>query len=424
MPARVSLSPRPWALGPSLLSTLYPRPCAHYLSPPPIPAPVSRRPPVSLLSATAGLTVANLYYSQPLLADIGRSFGVPEGRAALVSTATQVGYAVGLFLFVPLGDVLERRRLIAVMLLLTAAALGGVGVAPALSWMLLASLVLGAATIVPQLIVPLAAGLARPAERGQVVGRVVAGILIGILAARTVSGVVGAAVGWRWLFAGAAVLMLLVAAVLARLLPPSPPAARLRYGALLRSLAALARADRVLRDASFAGAMLFGAFSAFWTTLAFRLETPPLHYGSRVAGLFGIVGIVGAMTAPLAGRFADRRRPRELVGIGIAITIAAYVAFLVGGHTIAGLVVGVIVLDAGTQIAQVANQARIYSRPAEAHSRLNTVYMVSYFAGGSLGSALGAWAWSLWRWTGVCAAGLLLLALAAIAWVVGRDMER
>lgn len=346
-----------------------------------------------------------------------------NGRVGLVSTATQVGYAVGLLLFVPLGDSVERRRLIVSLTAAVAIALGLVAAAPNVWWMAVASFAVGVTTVVPQVIIPFAAGLSAPELRGRVVGRVMGGLLVGILAARVLAGAVGAVAGWRTMFALAAAIMLALAVVLARALPPVPAQATMRYGALLRSLVTIARREPVLRDASLIGALCFLAFSAFWTTLAFRLELAPLHYGSTVAGLFGLVGIVGASAAPFVGRLADLRTPRSTVGVGLAVLATAYLLFLLAGHTILGLVIGVIVVDAGMQAVGVSNQARIYRLPAEAHNRLNTVYMVSYFAGGSLGSALGVWAWGAWRWTGVCAVALGALAAALLVYARGRKLS-
>jgi len=214
--------------------------------------------------------------------------------------------------------------------------------------------------------------------------------------------------------------MVVLAGALRRLLPLAPARATMSYGALLRSLGSLARAEPVLRDAAAIGALVFVGFSAFWTTLAFRLELPPLHYGSTVAGLFGLVGVVGASAAPLVGRFADRSEPRDTVGIGLAVLALSYVLFLLSGHTIAGLVAGVIFVDAGMQVVGVSNQARIYRLAEAAHSRLNTVYMVTYFAGGSVGSALGVWAWGRWRWTGVCVVALAAVVAAIALYARGR----
>ncbi len=376
--------------------------------------------PVGVLAFAGGAAVANLYYSQPLLPAIGRSFGVSGGRMGLVATVTQVGYAIGLLVFVPLGDAVERRRLIVSLTVAVAVALACAALAPNAGLLAAASLAIGITTVVPQLIIPFAAGLAGPTRRGMVVGRIMAGVLIGILGARVLAGVVGELLGWRAMFGIASGMMLVLAAVLGRLLPHAPPAAALPYRELMRSLLPLARAEPVLRDAALLGALVFVGFSALWTTLAFRLELAPLHYGSTVAGLFGLVGIVGASAAPLVGKLADRRPPRFTVGVGLVVLAVSYLLFWVAGGTIVGLIVGVIVVDAGMQVVNVSNQARIYGLRPEAHSRLNTVYMVSYFAGGAVGSALGVWAWGVARWSGVCALTLGATALAGLVFLRGR----
>lgn len=376
--------------------------------------------PVSLLAITAGVAVANLYYNQPLLPQIGRTFGLAANRIGFISTATQIGYALGLLFFVPLGDVVERRRLIVLLLIGVTLSLGVAAASPGAIWLGVSSVAIGATTVVPQLVLPYAAGMAPPAQRGRIVGKVMGGLLIGVLAGRVVAGAVGGVAGWRAMFGIAAVVMLALAVVLARVLPREEPHATLSYRELLASLGTLAKREPVLREAALLGGLCFLAFSAFWTTLAFRLETPPLHYGSAVAGAFGLVGIVGASVAPFVGRMADRRTPRGTVGLSLVAVAASYVIFLLAGHTLAGLAAGVIVLDAGTQGVGVSNQARIYRLAAAAHNRLNTVYMVTFFVGGSIGSALGAWAWGQWGWVGVCAVSLSAIAAAAVVYLLGK----
>jgi predicted MFS family arabinose efflux permease len=240
---------------------------------------------------------------------------------------------------------------------------------------------------------------------------VMSGLLIGILLARTVSGFVGANFGWRSMYWIASVLMILLALALSKLLPKSQPTLRVPYLKLMQSLFELIR-QPVLQEASLAGAMSFAAFSAFWSTLVFLLAQPPYHYGSEVAGLFGLVGVVGAAAAPLVGKLADRRSPKLTVALGLAITTISFLVFWWQGHQLVGLIFGVILLDLGVQTTMVSNQARIYSLPPEAHSRLNALYIMFYFVGGALGSFLGAYAWSRWQWNGVCAVSLLMLAIA------------
>jgi predicted MFS family arabinose efflux permease len=237
---------------------------------------------------------------------------------------------------------------------------------------------------------------------------VMSGLLVGILASRAASGVVGAMFGWRSVFWLGAALTFGLALTTRALLPLSVGTSRLSYRGLLGSLWPLTRSEPVLREASFTGAMLFAVFSAFWSMLTFRLETPPLHYGSEVAGFFGVVGIAGAAAAPIAGRLADRLDPRINVRIALLMTLAAFVIFALWGGSLTGLIVGVVVLDAGVQAGHVTNLSRVHRLAPEARNRLTTVYMVAFFLGGAIGSALGAYAWQRWQWAGVCAVGLVM----------------
>jgi predicted MFS family arabinose efflux permease len=362
------------------------------------------------MAAACGISVANIYYNQPLLAQMGVTFA---RDAAYLPMFTQLGAGMGMFLFVPLGDIFERRRLIVLVCLSTTVATVLTALAPSMLFLAAVSLLVGITSIVPHLILPFAAQVSAPEERGRVVGTVLGGLLIGILLARTASGFIGAAFGWRAVYWMAAGLMLSLAAILAKQLPRSEPSVAMSYPGLLRSIAVLVREQPLLREAALIGGMLFGAFSVFWATLIFRLATPPFHYGERVAGIFGLIGVAGALIAPVAGRITDSRTPRFTVGIGIGIAILSYLCFWLFGATFPGLVAGVILLDLGVQAGHVANQTRIYGLVQEARSRLNTVYMVTYFSGGALGSALGAYGWSVARWSGVCVAGLCL-SLAAL----------
>lgn len=374
---------------------------------------------VLLLAFACGLAVANLYYLQPVLADVARTFGVGEQQAGVVATLGQLGYALGLLLIVPLGDTRNRRTLIVTMLGLVAAGLIAEAVAPSLAWLAVATFAVGATTVAAQIIIPFAATLAAPNESGKVVGMVMSGLLLGILLARTVSGVVGAYLGWRAMFWIAAGLMLALALLLRLALPDEPPRPGMRYMALLRSLGELVRTLPALREASAMGALIFGAFSAFWVALAFFLETPPYHYGSGVAGLFGLVGVAGALMASFVGRLADRIPPRWITGVCLAILLLSYGVLWLTGSWLWGLTLGVVLLDLGVQGAHISNQTRVYALVPEARSRLNTVYIVSYFLGGAAGSALSALAWSAFGWNGVCALGSGFAGAALLIWLAG-----
>lgn len=376
------------------------------------------------MAVTSGAAAANLYYNQPLLVIIAQNFQVSAREVGLIPMLTQIGYAVGMLLVVPLGDLLERRRLILTMLGATTIALLVTAISPNFIWLSIVSLITGIATISAQLIIPFAAQLVKPQERGKVVGTIMGGLLIGILLARTVSGFVGERFGWRAVYWLASGITIVLAVALSRTLPKSKPSLRVSYTSLMVSLFTLLREEPVLREASALGAMCFGAFSAFWSTLAFFLAQPPYHYGSEVTGLFGLVGVVGATAAPVVGRIADRGSPRLAVGLAIAITAAAFVVFWLFGYQIWGLIMGVILLDLGVQANQVSNQARIYSLPPEAHSRLNAIYITFYFIGGALGSVLGTLGWSHWHWNGVCGVAEVMLLIACGVYLNCRIHQR
>jgi len=382
---------------------------------------------VAVMFTASAVSVANIYYCQPLLSEIGHSLSVSDRAIGYLPMWTQAGTALGMFAFVPLGDMYPRRRLIVIMCAISAITVAMMALAPNLALASAAGFAVGLTSIVAHLILPFAAKLAPPHRRGHVVGTVLSGLLLGILLGRVVSGFVGDLFGWRTMYWMASGAMFTLAIVLRYALVVDLPEERLRYRQLLGSIAHLALTQPVLREAAIIGGMLFGAFSSFWATLAFFLAAPPYRYGPRVAGIFGIVGAVGVLFAPWVGRLTDRKGPAFTVALAILTAIASYAVLYAAGHGIWGLVAGVILLDLGVQAGHVANQTRIYALIPEARSRLNTVYMVTYFLGGALGSALGAYGWSHWRWSGVCVAGTtqLVVALAMRTWMhVRRETPR
>ena len=371
----------------------------------PLPAMTQTEPSAALLgllAVAAGLGVANIYYCQPLLGVIATSFHVDAQTATVVATATQLGYAAGLWLIIPLADSLERKRLMVACTVLAAVVLAVVGVCTSIPLLVAASFAMGTMSMTPQLSVTYAAGLASPERRGRTVGVVMSGLLVGILLSRTVSGALGKFVGWQAVYFVAAGVMLALAGVLALALPAQRPAGRVRYRELLRSTGPLLRTEPVLRRHALIGALGFGAFSAFWTTLAFHLAHLPAHYGSDTAGLFGLVGAAGALAAAVSGRLADRVGPRLLNGSALSLIVISFVLMGLAGASLGILALGVILMDAGVQASHISNQTRIYALSTEKRNRLNAVYMVSYFLGGAAGSALGSVAWERFGWAGVC----------------------
>lgn len=370
------------------------------------------------MATAGGIAVANIYYNQPMLGIIGHDF--PDAAVTgLVPVATQLGYALGLFLLLPLGDLVERRRLIVTQFAVLAVALALAAMAPSAWALVAASLAVGASATVAQQIVPFAAALAAPEKRGATIGTVMAGVLSGILFSRTLSGFVGEHAGWRDMFWLGVPLALLASGLMYAVLPVHPATSRMSWRAAIVSLAHLWRQHGPLRSATAIQAVLFAAFTAFWTILALYLQGPDFRLGADVAGLFGIVGAAGVAAAPFAGRMADRRGPRFVIWTGIVLSFAAWVMFGLWA-SLAALVIGVIILDFGIQGALVSNQHLVYALDAGARSRLNTVFMTGMFLGGASGSALATIAWQYGGWGAVSALGATLAIMAAGIAVAAR----
>lgn len=371
---------------------------------------------VLFLAVACGVTVANLYYSQPLLHTLARSFGTSSGVVATVVTVTQVGYAAGLLFLVPLGDLVRRRRLVVVMGSLAVVGLVGCGLAPSFALFEAAVLAVGCASVVAQILVPLAADLASEERRGQVVGTVMSGLLMGILLARTVSGLLASLAGWRFVYLVAAVVMATLVVVLRLVLPSTQPSSTLNYLALLRSTATMVREEPLLRRRSLLGALCFACFSVLWTTISFLLSGPPYHYGIAVIGLFGLVGAAGALCATFAGRLADAGWARRIT-LGFALLIlAAFILMVPGRNNLIALIGGILILDVGVQGVHITNQSIIYSLRADARSRINSAYMTTYFVGGAAGSAVAGITYSVVGWIGVCGLGVVLAFAMVAAW--------
>jgi predicted MFS family arabinose efflux permease len=376
----------------------------------------SSRIPTVAMAVAAGFGVANLYYNQPMLALIAQSFPFSK-ITLLIPSATQLGYVLGLVLCLPLGDLVDRRKLIVVQFAVLAGALVFAAIAPTAPMLLLASFLLGAASSVAQQIVPFAASLASDSNRGAIVGRVMSGVLCGILLGRTVAGFVATWGGWRATFWCAVPAMLAAGALMAWKLPTHPVLETIRYPKALASLADLWEEEPVLRRAALTQGALFGSFSVFWTVLSLHLEEFKL--GADAAGLFALLGIVGITAAPWSGHIADRRGPTLVVQLGALITVLAWLPFGLW-NSILGMIIGVMVLDFGVQSAVVSNQHKIYALRPEARSRLNTIFMSGIFIGGAIGSAFGGTVYKLAGWFPTCLFGAAMASVALCIQTIGK----
>ncbi len=368
-----------------------------------------------LMSIISGLVVANNYYNQPLLGLISKDLNITESAAGKISVLTQLGYAAGLLLIVPLGDKFLRKKLILIDLLLVFGSLLWMTFATELWMLYVASLLIGTTSVIPQLFVPIAAELSSDEERSGNIGLVMSGLLLGILLSRFVGGIVGELWGWRAMFGIAAGLMILVWFAVYKMLPEIQPHFKGTYKELMQSVANLARTQPVLQLASFRGAMAFGSMCALFTTLVFHMEKPPFNAGASVVGSFGLAGAVGALAAAKVGKLQKYLDINRIIFYSLLIVLGSWAFTYFAGETYWGLIVGVILVDLGVQSSHIMNQTNYFMIKSNAVNRLNTVYMVSYFIGGSLGTWTASLAWQQAQWAGVCTVGATMGVLALIA---------
>lgn len=358
-----------------------------------------------LMAISSGLVVANNYYNQPLLSLIASEFRIAESEAGKIPMLTQIGYAAGLVVIVPLGDLLERRKLILIDFIFILLAVLGLAFSTSVFWLFTFSFLIGFTSVIPQVFVPLAASLSKPEKRTQNIGLVMSGLLIGILGSRILSGWVGQEYGWRSMYYLAAGLLVIMWLMLFVKLPKVLPAYKGTYKQLVESMVFYFRTESVLREASLKGALAFAAFSSFWTILAFHLAAEPFNASSTVAGSFGALGMLGALMAAVTGKLARRFSANLILLNAIGLFLLSWIIFAIGGTTYLGLIIGVIILDVAMQAIHIMNQSSIFALHPEANSRINTVYMVSYFLGGALGTYLSSLSWQSNGWMGVVLLG-------------------
>lgn len=374
-----------------------------------------------LMTIGACLVVANNYYNQPLLGEIAREFAVSEAEANRVATITIFGYAMGLMLLVPLGDKFDKKILIGIDFIFIIGSLVAFALSTSLTMLMVSGFVIGFSSVVPQMFVPLVAQLSLPENRNKNIGIVMGGLLIGILGSRTVSGLLNQYLeSWRSVYFIAAAAMFVLWLFILVLLPRITPTFFGKYKELWRSIILLIKNRPDLRIAAVRGGLSLASFQAFWTTLTFFLERPPYSAGSDVAGLLGLVGIGGALSASYVGKIAGRVSNSTLIIISTLLMIMAWLFFGFWGFSYVGLIVGIFVLDVGLQSLHVTNQTIIFSKNPEATNRLNTVYMTSYFVSGSLGAFLGGKAWELFGWNGVVATGLFFVVALLVVHLLSK----
>ena len=385
------------------------------------PEPTLTKKSILIFATTCGFTVASAYYLQPLFPVVGKDLHAAATQVSWVSTVLQLGYAMGLFLIVPLGDYFDRRKLIPALMVLLAIGLFGVSIAPNLSTLLFFGALVGLTAVVAQVIIGLVATVANPGQRGAAIGNAMTGLLLGLLLARTVSGLVAQYFNWRYVFVGAGIAVLALAVVVAKQVPEISRTYRGSYPQLLRSLGQTFAQERTVRRAALIGALNFACFSIFWNTSSLHLSSPPFSLDSATIGLFGLVGVAGAIAARLAGRLADSGRQVITSTIMNALVGLAFVIFLVFPQSLLATVVGVVVLDFGVQGSHISNQSVIYSVRLDARSRITSIYMTSYFVGGALGSFSSTLEY---RWGGyplVVGGGLAIAIFAILFRILSRE---
>jgi predicted MFS family arabinose efflux permease len=394
------------------------------IAPESIPASSMSRNVALLFAIACGLAVANIYYAQPLLDAISNEFGITHSSVGIVITITQVCYALGLLLLVPLGDLLNRRWLIAGQMIVSVLALIAVGTAPTSMVLFIGIAAVGLLAVVTQTLVAFAATLAAPAERGRAVGVVTSGIVIGILLARTFAGVLTDLAGWRSIYLVSAVLTLIMACVLFRVLPHyEHKRESLSYLQLLRSLLTLFAQERILRIRAALALMIFTAFSILWTSLVFPLSAPPLSLSHSAIGAFGLAGVAGALAAARAGRLADRGLGQRTTGVALILLLISWLPISYTQHSLLALIVGIVLLDLAVQAVHVTNQSMILTLRPEARSRLSAGYMIFYSIGSATGSIASTIIYDYFGWNGVCLLGTIVSALALLFWLLTRRLH-
>ena len=369
---------------------------------------------ILMMAIAVCATVANLYYNQPLLPLMGDAMGIDESNLGLIPFASQMGYAAAILLISPLGDVMRRKTLISLLSVGLTLGLLGIYFSNSLWMLVIATFFVGISANITQQIIPFAASLSAPENKGKVISTIMTGLTLGILLSRTVSGTIAEVFDWRTVYLFAAITSVVIGGLLYIVLPNPKPSAKMSYPALIVSMFTLVKKQPLLREAAITGALWFAAFNALWATLALHVSNEPFSYSVQQAGLFGFVGMAGIVGAKLSGRLVNKLGSNLLISMSLLFVLLGFVVMAIWGNSLAGLVVGILLLDIGVFGAQIPNQVRIFSIDPQAQSRINAVYMLFYYLGASFGSAVGVKVMAELDWSGLTTMGVTL-ALSALA---------
>lgn len=361
------------------------------------------------MSIVAGVSVANLYYNQPLLNMIKEELNVSDFLSNMIAMVSQVGYATGLLFVIPLGDLFQRRNIIISNFSILVVSLMTIYLAPDIYILLAASFLTGVCSVIPQIFIPIAAIYSTPDSKGKNVGMVVSGLLTGILGSRIISGLVGDWLGWREMYLIAAIMMMISAIVCLKVMPDIKPTFKGSYPQLLKSLFRLVKEYPLLRIYALRAGVAFGSFLALWSCLAFRMSQAPFHAGSDIVGILGLCGIAGAVSASFLGRYVEKAGARKFNIAGCTLMLTAWALLYFGSNYYVSVIAGIIIIDIGMQCIQLSNQTLMFKLCPSASNRMNTLFMTTYFIGGSLGTLLAGYGWEKSEWTGTATVGVLLV---------------
>lgn len=373
--------------------------------------------PISILwslAIIAGISVANLYYNQPLLNMIRHELGISEFKANLISMVTQIGYAIGLLFIIPLADLYQRKKIILSNFIFLIFSLLSIASGKNIHIILIASFVTGVCSVIPQIFIPIASQFSQPKHKGRNVGIVVSGLLTGILASRVISGFIGELFGWREMYYIAAGMMLICAITIVRLLPDIQPNFTGKYHDLMASIWTLLKKFPQLRIYSIRAALNFGSFLAMWSCLAFKMSQAPFFANSDTVGMLGICGMAGALTASFVGKYVKKIGVRSFNFIGCGLILLSWLFLFVGANSYIGIIAGIIIIDIGMQCVQLSNQTSIFELAPQASNRVNTIFMTTYFIGGATGTFLAGTCWELYEWHGVICVGVVLTTISLL----------